>query len=166
MAVFSRGCKPIFFHLNGWSHLRSFQVFYFALILKKKQSQNKKTVQTVHSNITRRVTPAQFLYYFKNKEYNVITKENSYGWIYFNRTNKASNLKNWDSFVLLRIFLFLFLLLLFLFLFFFAFRRLSKNKQNKSIPLFHNKLIFHSNTVFFSHYLLSKVSYNQRVRGV
>ena len=58
MAVFSRGCKPKFFHLNGWSHLRFFQVFKFALILKKKQSQNKKTVQTAQSNITRRVTPA------------------------------------------------------------------------------------------------------------
>ena len=165
MAVFLRGCKPIFF-IRIAGHTEVFSGFLICIDLKKKKKQSKPENRSDRSQQHHKKGHASFLYYFKNKEYNIITQENSNGWIYFNRTNKTSNLKNWDSFALVRIFLFLFLLLLLLFLFFFAFLRLSKTNKTKSISLFHNKLIFHSNPVFFSHYLLSKVIYNQRVRGV
>ena len=58
MAVFSRGCKPIFF-IRIAGHTEVFSGFLICIDLKKKtNSQNQRTVQTVHSNITRRVTPA------------------------------------------------------------------------------------------------------------
>ena len=137
MAVFLRGCKPIFF-IRIAGHTEVFSGFLICIDLKKNK-QSKPENRSDSSQQHHKKGHASFLYYFKNKEYNIITQENSNGWIYFNRTNKTSNLKNWDSFALVRIFLFLFLLLLFLFLFFFAFRSLSKNKQNKIIYLLHNK---------------------------
>ena len=58
MAVFLRGCKPIFF-IRIAGHTEVFSGFLICIDLKKKtNSQNQRTVQTVHSNITRRVTPA------------------------------------------------------------------------------------------------------------
>ena len=59
MAVFLRGCKPIF-SIRIAGHTEVFSGFLICIDLKKKKknSQNQRTVQTVHSNITRRVTPA------------------------------------------------------------------------------------------------------------
>ena len=52
MAVFLRGCKPIFF-IRIAGHTEVFSGFLICI-----DRQNQRTVQTVHSNITRRVTPA------------------------------------------------------------------------------------------------------------
>ena len=119
--------------------LEVFSGFFICIDFEKETKSKQEKRSDCSQQHHKKGRHASFLYYFKNKEYNIITQENSNGWIYFNRTNKKSNLKNWDSFALVRIFLFLFLLLLFLFLFFFAFRSLSKNKQNKIIYLLHNK---------------------------
>ena len=55
MAVFLRGCKPIFF-IRIAGHTEVFSGFLICIDLKKKT--NSQNQRTVHSNITRRVTPA------------------------------------------------------------------------------------------------------------
>ena len=129
MAVFLRGCKPIFF-IRIAGHTEVFSGFLICIDLKKN-NQSKQENRSDSSQQHHKKGHASFLYYFKNKEYNIITQENSNGWIYFNRTNKTSNLKKLGFFRFSQNLPLSFPSSSSSFSFFLRFSASVKNKQNK-----------------------------------